>query len=67
MELGATLQGQWFVGDSLKDIEAARAAGMQPVLVRTGNGRAVEESPGASNVPVFDDLGAAVDKLLEHA
>ena len=27
-----------FVGDSLKDIEAAKAAFCQPVLVRTGNG-----------------------------
>ncbi|NCV56021.1 MAG: D-glycero-beta-D-manno-heptose 1,7-bisphosphate 7-phosphatase, partial [Betaproteobacteria bacterium] len=32
------LSGQAFVGDSLRDLQAAQAASMQPVLVRTGNG-----------------------------
>ncbi|MEX2326744.1 MAG: HAD hydrolase-like protein, partial [Pseudomonadales bacterium] len=36
--LGIEVAGKHFVGDSLKDIRAARAAGCQPVLVLTGNG-----------------------------
>ncbi len=37
---GASLAGVPVVGDSLRDIEAAEAAGAKPVLVLTGNGRA---------------------------
>jgi D-glycero-D-manno-heptose 1,7-bisphosphate phosphatase len=32
-----------FVGDSLKDLQAAEAAGCRPVLVLTGNGRTTSE------------------------
>ena len=56
------------VGDSLRDLEAAEAAGARPVLVRTGNGAATEtrltESLGAT--PVFDDLAALARHLGEH-
>lgn len=62
--LGAPLEGAWFVGDSAGDLAAARAAGMHPALVRTGNGVATAQSPEAQNVPVFDDLGAFVSHLL---
>lgn len=66
-ELGVDLRGQWFVGDSDKDLLAAREAGMVPVLVRTGNGADVEKTLDADNdVKVFDDLAAAVDTLLEQ-
>ena len=56
------------VGDSLRDIEAARAAGASPVLVRTGEGRrsieqnAKQEVLGA--VPVFDNLAEFADDFL---
>lgn len=66
-ELGVELAGQWAIGDSLRDIEAAAAAGAQPVLVRTGNGLRTERELGARDVKVFDDLAAAVDALLEDA
>ena len=66
-ELGVALAGSWMIGDSMKDIAAARAAGMQPVLVRTGNGARVErELEASSGVLVFDDLASAVDRLLEE-
>lgn len=51
------------VGDSMRDLIAASAAGCRPVLVRTGKGRETEaglhgaESP---SVAVFDDLHAFV-------
>jgi len=54
-----------FIGDSLRDMEAALAAGCLPVLVRTGNGantEAVARTLGV--VRVFDDLSSAVDWLL---
>jgi len=52
-----------FIGDSRRDLDAARAAGVTPWLVRTGNGRATETDPGAS-VAVHDDLAAAVEAVL---
>lgn len=40
-----------FVGDSLKDLQAAEAAGCRPVLVLTGNGRTTsEEAPHLTHV-----------------
>jgi len=54
-----------FVGDKTSDVDAARAAGAQAALVRTGYGEqtlanwANDELP-----PVFDDLMAFTDALL---
>ncbi|HUP93152.1 MAG TPA: D-glycero-beta-D-manno-heptose 1,7-bisphosphate 7-phosphatase [Solimonas sp.] len=53
-----------FVGDSLSDIQAARAAGARPVLVRSGNGRQAETEPGLHGVAVYDDLAAFASALL---
>lgn len=56
------------IGDSLRDLQAARAAGTRPILVRTGNGeRTLAELPAElSDVPVFADLAAAARHLLEE-
>jgi D-glycero-D-manno-heptose 1,7-bisphosphate phosphatase len=64
--LGVSLEGVPVVGDSLRDIESARAVNAQPILVRTGKGSkavysSVEELEG---VPVFCDLAQAVNALL---
>ncbi|HEX6929203.1 MAG TPA: D-glycero-beta-D-manno-heptose 1,7-bisphosphate 7-phosphatase [Gammaproteobacteria bacterium] len=65
-ELGMTLAGQWVVGDSARDLAAAQAVGARAVLVRTGNGAETESRLTATeDVPVFDNLAAAVDALLE--
>lgn len=54
------------IGDSLRDIEAARAARARPMLVRSGKGlRTLDANPDL-DVPVFDDLAAAVDHLLDR-
>jgi len=45
-----------FVGDSGTDLQAARRAGVTPVLVRTGKGRDTESTSAAKGVAVFDDL-----------
>ena len=55
------------VGDSLRDLEAARAAGAKPVLVRTGNGRRTEAALPAdfAGIPVYDDLAAFADAVAD--
>lgn len=60
------LTGVFAVGDKLSDIQAAAAAGAKPVLVRTGYGKSVEDSGLVPHgVPVFDDLAAFTDRLLQ--
>jgi D-glycero-D-manno-heptose 1,7-bisphosphate phosphatase len=58
--LGVKLENVHAVGDSWRDIEAARAARAKPVLVLTGNGRKTEAEHRAElkDVPVYDDLAA---------
>ncbi len=63
--LRTDLTGVPFVGDSDSDIEAARAAGADPVLVRTGKGAWTERRLREA-VPVFDDLAAFVDDFLAN-
>ena len=66
-EFGSKLQGSFFVGDSLKDIQAARAFACRPILVRTGKGLTTEQAllkEGAQDVQVFDDLASAVQNIL---
>lgn len=66
--LQITLTQVPFIGDSLKDVRAARAAGARPMLVRTGSGAATEQAAdgGLIGVPVFDDLPAAVGALTSN-
>lgn len=62
--LQVSLEGVPFVGDSIGDIQAARAAGAQPVLVRTGKGQLTESGPDAAGVPVYADLAAFATAVL---
>jgi D-glycero-D-manno-heptose 1,7-bisphosphate phosphatase len=56
-----------FIGDSLKDLQAAERAGALPVLVRTGNGLETLAKPEMPNAAkVFDDLAAAVADILQE-
>jgi len=55
------------IGDSQRDLEAARAAGVDAWLVRTGNGEATEKTLGTgADTPIYDDLAAAVEALLAN-
>ncbi len=58
------------IGDSVRDVQAAMAAGITPVLVQTGYGDAtatLEESRQLlPDIHHFSDLAAAVDSLLEN-
>ena len=66
------LDNVYAVGDSLRDLQAADAAGAKPVLVLTGKGRRTaeqlegnEQSSGVSNAPQFVNLERFVDDLLK--
>jgi D-glycero-D-manno-heptose 1,7-bisphosphate phosphatase len=57
------------IGDDLRDLEAAQAAGCPRVLVRTGKGAATQAAgvpPALLPVAVHADLAAAVDALLSQ-
>ena len=67
-EFACELAGSYFIGDSLKDLEAAQAFGCRPVLVRTGKGALTEnllDQNDVSDVRVFDSLSSAVADILE--
>jgi D-glycero-D-manno-heptose 1,7-bisphosphate phosphatase len=71
-ELGQSPRGAPFVGDSLKDLQAARQYGCLPILVRTGKGEKTLASlrsghadlDGADSVPVYPHLAAVATALL---
>ncbi len=53
------------IGDSGRDLAAARAVGARPILVKTGNGQKTLEHEH-DDVEVYDDLAAATAKLLKE-
>lgn len=68
--LNVSADGCWMVGDSIRDLEAGVAAGCKPALVRTGKGAKSEAklaaTPGLESAPVFDDLSAFADFVLNN-
>ena len=62
------LKGVPFIGDASRDLEAALAAGAEPVLVRTGKGLKAERTltEALTDIAIFDDLAAAADALIER-
>ncbi len=60
---GESIKGCPFVGDSLRDIEAARAGGCEPILVMTGNGAKTQEAVSDS-VRIFKNLSEFAQNLL---
>ncbi len=68
--LGINFNDVFSVGDSIRDLQAARTAGANPVLVKTGNGRkslkeiAKNTELDLDGTLVFDHLSAFVDALL---
>lgn len=71
-ELQQPVAGSYFVGDSLKDLQAGQAMGCKPVLVLTGKGEKTHAQLGAADValsqpeqvPVYADLAAAAEAIL---
>ena len=66
-ELAVSVTHVPFVGDSLRDLQAAQGAGCQPVLVLSGKGRTTAATglPEAlADTPVYDDLAAFAHSIL---
>ena len=58
---GLALNQSWWVGDRLRDVEAAPQLGGRGILVSTGPARPPATDP---RFPVVADLGAAVETVL---
>jgi D-glycero-D-manno-heptose 1,7-bisphosphate phosphatase len=73
IELGSSARGAPCIGDSLRDLQAARAFGCSPILVRTGKGeqtlaQLMSSTPtvaDAESIPVYRDLAEAASALLD--
>lgn len=64
--LGVPLTGVPFIGDALRDLQAATTTGAQPILVLTGKGtETVKHLHNFAQVPVYADLATAVDNLIK--
>ncbi len=64
--MARALPGVPVIGDSWRDLEAARTVGARPILVLTGRGEQTRQAHAdeLAGVSVVDDLAAAVDLLL---
>jgi D-glycero-D-manno-heptose 1,7-bisphosphate phosphatase len=67
---GADLKGVPVVGDSMRDLQAAVAAGCAPHMVLTGKGAALRDQPLSPEVPsgtvVHEDLAGFAAYFLAH-
>ncbi len=74
-ELGDSVEGCYFIGDSLKDLQAGQAKGCRPVLVLTGKGEKTRRQLAdpevnlqqADSIPVYENLLTASKAILETA
>jgi D-glycero-D-manno-heptose 1,7-bisphosphate phosphatase len=66
-ELNIDLTDVPAIGDKWTDVQAARAVGCQPILVRTGRGEQTlaEHKVALKKIPVYADLAEAVTAILE--
>jgi D-glycero-D-manno-heptose 1,7-bisphosphate phosphatase len=61
---GINLAGLPAIGDSFRDLEAARVVGASPILVKTGKGHRTLIHHSDLDVPVFANLHEAAQHLL---
>lgn len=52
------------IGDSMRDLQAARACGAQAILVKTGKGAQTLLDHDIGNIPVYENLAEAVLAIL---
>ena len=66
-DFGAKPENTLFIGDALRDYQAACHAGCHFILVRTGKGRSLEKTQGQLFAPhmVYEDLAEAIAHLTE--
>ena len=63
--MNVALEGVPMVGDALRDLQAAAAAGARPVLVLTGKGKKTRAAGGLPpGTETFRDLAAFVDRQV---
>lgn len=55
-----------FIGDALRDIDAALAAGAKPILVKTGKGRKTLTDNPELSIPVFENLYDVAEYLVTN-
>lgn len=65
-DANVALDDIYFIGDSLRDLEAGIAAGATPLLVKTGNGAATLASSPDLNIPTFENLYDAATYILSR-
>jgi D-glycero-D-manno-heptose 1,7-bisphosphate phosphatase len=58
------LKNVYFIGDSLRDIQAAQAVGAMPILVKTGKGELTLTNNPNLNIPVFANLYDATTYIV---
>jgi D-glycero-D-manno-heptose 1,7-bisphosphate phosphatase len=70
-ELGISADGAYFIGDSLRDLQAGLSKGCKPVLVMTGKGEktllkmlTTELDPEIKQAPVYTDLAHFARKII---
>lgn len=68
-QYGVPLTGVPMIGDSERDIEAAKAAGCRPILVLTGNGARTAALFAGRNeaIETYPDLAAAAGQIAAEA
>jgi D-glycero-D-manno-heptose 1,7-bisphosphate phosphatase len=77
-EFNISAEGYYFIGDSLRDLQAAVTKGCKPILVKTGNGKKTlsqladvtlqTDAPNITpdQVHVFENLAAAADFIIAN-
>lgn len=77
-EFNTSVESCYFIGDSLRDLQAAVRKGCKPVLVKTGNGEntlmQLQQTPpeapeiliNLEQLLVFDDLAAAANFVISE-
>jgi D-glycero-D-manno-heptose 1,7-bisphosphate phosphatase len=61
-----TLEDVPAVGDSLRDLQAAKSAGARPILVLTGKGKKTRKERGIpEGTPIFPNLAAVARALVQ--
>lgn len=55
------------IGDSLRDLQAAEAAGAKPILVKTGKGEKTLGNHPELNCPIFDTLYDAANFIVTQS
>lgn len=66
LENNVDLKTVFFVGDSLRDIQAAQIVGAKPILVKTGKGQLTFDNNPNLNIPVLDNLYGAARYIISE-